>query len=240
MLLKERARRLPSMRQVAAELEAIGAGRASEGGEQRGQEQTVVASVMAAQLPLTGAGRAAPGALSNESPPGATAGFVFVGRERELEAIQRLLSEAGGARLVTLTGPGGVGKTRLAQAIAQTASPHFADGAHVVMLAEVSEPAGIVPAIAARLGLRGGDGDSTAQLLAVLRERALLLVLDNFEHLLDGVATVAAILGATTRTRIIITSRERLDLAGEIVYPLGGLGLPGEEYGTEVLDAPSS
>ncbi len=252
MLLKEHARRLPSMRQVAAELEAIRAGGASAGilAERRGHEQVVGASAPvvvtrsradeAAAQPLAGAGRTAPGALRDNSPPGATEGRVFVGRERELEAIPRLLSEAGGARLVTLTGPGGVGKTRLAQAIAETASSHFANGAHVVMLAEISEPAGIVPAIAARLGVRAGDGDSTAQLLAVLRERELLLVLDNLEHLLDGVTTIAAILGATTRTRIIITSRERLGLADEVVYPLGGLDLPAEESGTQVLDAPAA
>ena len=194
------------------------------------------ASPAAHGLPNAGTTRAQEGPVPVELP----AEPPLVGRERELEAIPRLLSKAGGARLVTLTGPGGVGKTRLAQAIAETASPHFADGAHVVMLAEVSKPAGIVPAIAARLGLRAGDGDSTAQLLAVLRGRELLLVLDNLEHLLDGVTTVAAILGATTRTHIIITSRERLDLADEVVYPLGGLELPAEESGTQVLDAPAA
>jgi predicted ATPase/DNA-binding SARP family transcriptional activator len=252
MLLKERTRRLPSMRQVAAELEAIRAGRASDGilSGQRGPEQTVRASALAVETrshadqaavrPLTGAGQATPGTLRDNSPQGAGEDLMFVGRERELQAILQLLAEAGGARLVTLTGPGGVGKTRLAQVIAGTASSYFADGAHVVMLAEVSEPAGIVPAIAARLGLRASDGDNTAQLLAMLRERELLLVLDNFEHLLDDVTAVAAILVATTRTRIIVTSRERLDLAGEIVYPLGGLELPAEESGTRMLDAPAA
>ncbi|HMQ34547.1 MAG TPA: BTAD domain-containing putative transcriptional regulator, partial [Chloroflexaceae bacterium] len=164
----------------------------------------------------------------------------LVGRERELGDLLGLLGAEGGPRLVTLTGPGGAGKTRLAQAVVEQSGPRLAHGAQLVSLAEVAGPEGIAPAIAARLGLPAGDGDLEARLLGALHERELLLALDNFEHLLDGAALVAAILAAAPRARLLVTSRERLGVADEAVYPLGGLELPADDDGGSALEAASA
>lgn len=156
----------------------------------------------------------------------------FIGREVELAAVARLLDEAAG-RLVTIVGPGGMGKTRLALAVAkaQVADARFADGVFFVSLAPLSDGAHIVPAIAEAIGYlfetEGQTGHSArAQLLNYLRERKLLLVLDNFEHLLDGVELVPDILQAAPQVRILATSRERLHLRGEQLFPIQGLGFP--------------
>lgn len=156
----------------------------------------------------------------------------FIGRAVELTEVARLLAEAEG-RLVTIVGPGGMGKTRLALAVAeaQVTAARFADSVFFVPLAPLSDVAHIVPAIAEALSYpleaEGQSGQSAqTQLLHHLRERQLLLVLDNFEHLLAGVEVVAAILQAAPRVQVLATSRERLHLHGEQLFPIQGLGFP--------------
>lgn len=180
----------------------------------------------------------APSPPSPASPPLAAAP-PLVGREHELEELLGFLTRPEGPRLITLSGPGGAGKTRLAHAVVEHAQARFAQGAHLVALAEVGEPDGVAPAIAARLGLlSGGDAEST--LLRTLRNQELLLALDNFEHLLDAAPLISAILDAAPRARILVTSRERLGLSPEQLYPLNGLAIPDEIPGAETLDAPAA
>jgi predicted ATPase/DNA-binding SARP family transcriptional activator len=142
----------------------------------------------------------------------------FVGRSAEVEAVRTLLE--GGHRLVTLSGPGGVGKTRLAAAAAERTQEGFADGAFFVQLTEVRDPASVRPAVAAVLDVRAGES-----LDAFLRGRELLLVLDNFEQLVDGGGVlVAGLLRDAPRLSLLVTSREPLRVSGEHVHAVPPLG----------------
>ena len=125
-----------------------------------------------------------------------------------------------GARLVTLTGPGGVGKTRLALGVATELSPDFAHGAAFVFLAAVRDPALVAPTVAPALGVVEAGGRSPVDRLgAALRERHLLLVLDNFEHLLEAAPLVTDLLARCPRLAVLATSRAPLRLDGEHVSP---------------------
>jgi predicted ATPase/DNA-binding CsgD family transcriptional regulator len=148
----------------------------------------------------------------------------LIGRETELSELRRKLQD--GARLVSLTGPGGIGKTRLALEAAYRLAAAFADGAAFVELAALQGPEGLVPAIAQALQftfVADPSRDEKAQLLDYLRGKALLLVLDNFEHLLDGAGLLADIVRAAPGVKLLVTTRERLRLQAEQVYPLAGL-----------------
>lgn len=138
----------------------------------------------------------------------------FVGRERELSEAQRLL---GVSRLVTLTGVGGVGKTRLALRIARRSASAFPDGVWLADLAALTDPALVERAVAESLGLSDQSTRSATDAVAGhLRERHLLLVLDNCEHLVDAVAVlVLRLLQAAPELRVLATSRERLGVPGE-------------------------
>src|SRR5262245_37727331 len=125
----------------------------------------------------------------------------LVGREKELVDVQKLIADPT-CRLLTLTGPGGIGKTRLAIEAAQQVS--FPDGIYFVPLQPLTSPDFIVPAIADSLKfVFYGEGDPRTQLLNYLREKHLLLVLDNFEHLLDGVDLLPEILAATLKVKLL-------------------------------------
>ena len=148
----------------------------------------------------------------------------FIGRDRELAEVRKKLS-AG--RLVSLVGPGGVGKTRLAIRSATALRRGFANGAWLVGLAEVRDPALVGNAMLAALDLRDQAIEPRALLLSFLRDKELLLVVDNCEHLLGAVALfVTDVLEAAPRVRIIATSREPLSVPGEHVLPIPPLELP--------------
>ena len=158
------------------------------------------------------------------SRPGATHGFAgaltsFVGRDAEVAEVAALLA---GHRLVTVTGPGGMGKTRLAGEVARLVAGRFADGAWLVELAAVPDPGQVTAVVAARLGLQSVPGLPAAEALAALLGRQqLLLVLDNCEHVLDAVAELcAAVLPAADDVRVLATSREPIGLAGEVRFRL--------------------
>lgn len=150
----------------------------------------------------------------------------LIGREAEKAKLLELLAGPG-CRLVTLTGPGGVGKSRLALAVAWEAVETFEHGVWCVSLASAGSPELLIPTIAEALGLPFyGEGTPRAQLLDFLRGRELLLILDNVEHLLAGTALVAEMLEAAPDLKVLATSRERLHLPGEWVVGVGGLTFP--------------
>ena len=157
----------------------------------------------------------------------------FVGREQEMAAVARHL---GVARLVTLTGTGGVGKTRLAAEVAAGALAHFADGVWLADLVGVNDP-GLVPtAVMQALGVRQDGVPAVEALRNRLRSADLLLVLDNCEHLLDACAQLAAILlRAAPGLRVLATSREALGLPGEVVFPVLPLPLPAQNAGEQAI-----
>lgn len=146
----------------------------------------------------------------------------LIGRTAEIETIRALLNRSN-ARLITLTGPGGAGKTRLALHAALTFDG-FPDGRWFVELAGVTDPALILPQIAHALGLRDrGDTSTGDQLVAALDQRDALLVLDNFEQLLNGATAISQLLSRTDRLAMLVTSRSPLNLAQEHVVPIGAL-----------------
>src|SRR6516225_6760777 len=149
----------------------------------------------------------------------------FVGRRRELAEVRKRLTEA---RLVSLVGPGGVGKTRLAVRIATDLGRGFSSGGWLVELAEVGDPALVSHAFMAALDLRDqAAAEPQALLLAYLRDQELLLVVDNCEHLLAAAAQVVAeVMKAAPGVRVIATSRQPLSVAGEYVVPVPPLELP--------------
>jgi|SRR5579859_468847 len=164
-----------------------------------------------------------PAAARHNLPPQPT---PFVGRETELAALDELLANPA-CRLITLAGPGGIGKTRLAIQAAAEQSVAFTQGAVFVPLAPLSSANLIAPAIAAALGLSlFGKEPPAAQLLRYLRDQEILLILDNFEHLLDGAALLLAILQQTAGVTLLITSREPLKLRAEWVFDVEGLPVP--------------
>ncbi|MFI5254977.1 MAG: ATP-binding protein, partial [Candidatus Limnocylindrales bacterium] len=151
----------------------------------------------------------------------------FIGRETEVAAIRALL-EAN--RLVTLTGAGGTGKTRLGLAVAELARPDFVDGVHFVALATISDAALVAPTIAGTLGLRESADRPIAEILREhLRGRQLLLVLDNFEQVTPAAPTVGELLAGAPRVKGLVTSRGALRLQGEQEYPVPPLPVPSGE-----------
>ena len=151
---------------------------------------------------------------------------ALIGRERECDALQRMLLRAD-AVLVTVTGPGGMGKTRLATAIADACRARFDHGVGVVALEAVRDVEFVPAAIGQALGLQGqGSQPEWQRIKDYLRERRSLLVLDNFEHLLGAAPLVGELLRDAPQLKILVTSRVRLHLSAEQEFPLGPLELP--------------
>ncbi len=156
----------------------------------------------------------------------------LLGREREVETIADRLTE-GATRLVTLVGPPGVGKTRLSIAAANRLAPYFRDGAHFVALAGVTTADAVVPSILAALEVQRVSGSPLATLVAHLRHKQALLVLDNFEQILDAAAQVAELQSECGGVQLLITSRERLRLRGEATIRVQPLAL---ESAVDLMD----
>ena len=149
----------------------------------------------------------------------------FIGRDSAVRDVAGLLAED---RLVTVTGPGGAGKTRLAGEVAKRVADRFADGVWLAEVAAVQDPDQLAAAVAAALGVRAQPGVPAAGALAeVLARQQLLLVLDNCEHVIAAAAELCTeLLPACDDVRILATSREPLRVAGEARYRLAPLALP--------------
>ncbi|HSR30446.1 MAG TPA: tetratricopeptide repeat protein [Anaerolineae bacterium] len=150
----------------------------------------------------------------------------LIGREPELAALARLLCDPQ-CRLLTLVGPGGIGKTRLAIEAALSMQGQFVHGVFFVPLVSLAEPRFIIPAVADALGLQlAGTVDPHLQLLKHVRQSSLLLLLDNFEHLLGTGESLAQLLQHAPGVKLLVTSREQLNLQGEWLFDLQGLPVP--------------
>ncbi len=174
----------------------------------------------------------------------------FIGRETELTALDNLIAK-GEMRLITVVGSGGIGKTRLALAAAErqlkaeqqlSADSRFSNGVYFVNLAPLSEADHIIPTMAEALDIPLGTGEQQTrtpkqQILDYLRQKQMLVVMDNFEHLLEGVELVADILQTAPGVQILATSRERLQLHEEQVYPIRGLAFPALDAIESVADS---
>ena len=151
----------------------------------------------------------------------------FIGRERELAEARRLLA---GCCLLTLTGPGGSGKTRLSVELAAGAAGDYPDGVYFIRLAPVRDPGLVLSSIAQGIGLQDSrDRPLAEHLVSYLRDRRLLIVLDNFEHLLPAASVVVELLSGADRLRIVVSSRAPLRVSGEQECPVLPLALPDEQ-----------
>jgi predicted ATPase/DNA-binding SARP family transcriptional activator len=165
----------------------------------------------------------------------------FVGRDADVAVVRELVAEH---RLTTLIGPGGAGKTRLATETARTLLGDLPDGAWLVELAAIGADGDVAQSTLAGLGLRdallGGtpDAELTDRLIAAVREREALLILDNCEHVIESVAAFAdRVLGECRRLRILATSREPLGITGEALWPVEPLALPGEGTAPDEIES---
>lgn len=221
MMIKNRDNRIGSARLVGAELEAI-----QQGVDTPSDLVSGFRSRFATPTPAS-----APRPRHN-LPNQPTS---FIGRASELANIAERLANSA-CQLLSLIGPGGIGKTRLAVQAAEAEIPNFANGVYFVALAPLSSPDSLVPTLAEAISFsfyRTNDPDDLGpsprqQLLDYLHEKQMLLVMDNFEHLLDGANLLDDILTNAPNLKILVTSRERLNLRGEWVLQIGGMPFPAE------------
>jgi serine/threonine protein kinase/tetratricopeptide (TPR) repeat protein len=232
MLEKDRRQRIPSVRLVGAELEAILKGREMPTplrlapGESRFAEEGRFSGESRFSTPTPDATRPRHNLPAQPTP--------FVGREAELTELARLLADPD-VRLLTILGGGGMGKTRLALEAGAAQLNNFQHGVYFVSLAPLQSAEAIVPTVAGALGFSFYEGGKPRQqLLDYLREKNKLLIMDNFEHLLaspepgrgDGAGLVADVLQAAPAVKVLTTSRARLNVQGETLFRLAGMDFP--------------
>ena len=163
----------------------------------------------------------------------------LIGREAEVRAVRDRL-ETGSLRLLTLTGPGGVGKTRLAIQVARDLRDAFADGVYFVSLADIADERLLQSKIAQTLGTRAASGaDLTEEVKLLLEDREVLLVLDNFEQLTESAPFVTELLRGSQRLKVLVTSRAVLHVSGEHEFPVQALSFPDVEKVPPLAELPS-
>ncbi|HTF41416.1 MAG TPA: AAA family ATPase, partial [Propionibacteriaceae bacterium] len=151
---------------------------------------------------------------------------TFIGRVEEMNELSKLLDDSA-CRMATLVGPGGSGKTRLVMEAARIMASEFPDGVYFVPLEPVGSVEFLVPAIADSIGLSlRGQEEPKAQLLNHLNDNQLLIVLDNFEHLITAASVLSDMLAAATKLKLIVTTREALKLSEEWIFPVPGMRFP--------------
>ncbi|MBC8171001.1 MAG: protein kinase [Anaerolineae bacterium] len=234
MLEKDREARIPSIRLIGAELEAIMHGDTSTTTAAYAVRRSQEVRADSGQTPRFDTATPISDIPRHNLPAQTT---PFVGRESELKELERLLKNRQN-RLVTILGSGGMGKTRLSLQIAEQMLPDYAQGVYFVALAPLTAVENIVPAIAeaVRYTFNADGRDPKDQLLDYLREKHLLLVMDNFEHLIAGSPLVADILRAAPDVKVLTTSRERLNLSGETLFNLEGMDFPEWETPADALE----
>jgi len=222
MLEKDRQQRVPSVRLVGAELEAILKGREVPTPARLAPGETRFAT----PTPPAGAPRHN---LPVQTTP-------FVGREAELTELGRLLADPG-VRLLTILGAGGMGKTRLALEAGAAQLNNFERGVYFVSLAPLDAVEAIVPTVAEALGFSFYEGgEPRQQLLDYLNQKTVLLLMDNFEHLLDGAGLVTEVLETAPDVKVLSTSRARLSVQGEQLFHLSGMDFPDWETPEDALE----
>lgn len=163
----------------------------------------------------------------------------LLGREQEIATLRQLLRQPG-IRLITISGPGGVGKTSLALRVAHEAQDSFADGVFCVSLGSISDPTLIIPTIAQSLNLPESPRrlwlDSLKE---YLRDRQMLLLLDNFEQIITAAPLLTELLSVCAKLKLLVTSREALRVRGEQEFLLSPLALPDELSVNTLLQCPS-
>lgn len=161
----------------------------------------------------------------NNLPPQTT---PFIGRRHELEEVEGIMGPE--CRVVTVLGPGGMGKTRLGLQYAAEHIDHFKHGVYVVPLAPISSAEDIVPAMADALKYSfTSNEDRQSQMLDYISSKEMLLMMDNFEHVTDGASLVANIVNSAPGVQVLATSRTRLNLAAECIFDLSGMDMPDDE-----------
>lgn len=215
MLAKDVQSRIPSVRLVGAALEAV---LRDDSGKREPGLLPSSAGRFGTPTPQPISGQAVRSKLPTPPTP-------FVGRYRELEDLSALFRRAE-TRLLTLVGPGGIGKTRLALAAAETLVGQTRDGVFFVALEGVQQLERLLKAIAESLDFQFGGGEHQAELFQYLREKSLLLVLDNYEQFPEGARFIADLLETAPRLRCLVSSRERLRLRSEHVYEVSSMVLP--------------
>ena len=151
----------------------------------------------------------------------------IIGREKQISELIEILGD-GSARLVTLTGPGGTGKTRIALEVARRMRDRFADGIFLTELANISDPSLVLPTIAHSLAVTEADSRTSFDALVDnLRGRQMLLVLDNFEQVIDAGTSIVQLLRVSPGIQVLATSRESLRVSVETEYPVPPMGIPG-------------
>jgi hypothetical protein len=198
----------------------------AHGTDNQAQADTIVVSesdeLSAGSGALAGARTERPNNLSAQM-------TLLVGRERESVEVEQMLRREE-VRLVTLTGIGGTGKTRLAQWVARASLREFADGVFFIDLSAVNDPGLVASAVAQPLGVKEtGSAPLTESLKEYLREKRMLLVLDNFEQVMDAAGFVAEMLSSSPRLKVLVTSRILLRISAEHEYTVPPLALPEED-----------
>lgn len=231
MLKKDVHARIPSVRLIGAELESIIRGDTSSiqsiaSPDTDGRFSTPTPTTASSQMRQS---RVLPDSNLPQPPT------QFVGREAELSELATLINDES-IRLITLIGPGGIGKTRIAIETANRHLQEFDDGVFHVPLAPLDSTDRLVATIAEHINFTFGGTDTPYnELLNYLSEKNILLLLDNFEHLIEGANLVSDILQSASNATILVTSRERLRLRGEHVFEVDGMILPRRNASIEQL-----